>query len=256
MAAPSNLWRRLRQNFGISAPRMAVRTHLPWWGRGAIVLTLVAIIAGMWWWGFDFGQIFGGFNRKEVEARLVSLEDEATKLRAEALDLRARNSTLESEIAMTRGSQEAQQRQTVELSGENAQLKEELAFLQKLVSDSSKQTGLQLQRLSVERDSDEMWRYKLLIVRGGSPKDEFEGNVVLQITLAPIQGAPAGTHGSILMLPEDQPETKSALSLKFKYYQRVEGRIRVPDGMRVTAVTARAFETGQGSPRATRTLQL
>ena len=83
MAMPP-LWRRVRRNFGISAPRMAVRTHLPWWGRGAIFLTLLAIIAGMWWWGFDFGQIFGGFNRKEIEARLVTLETETKKLRAEA----------------------------------------------------------------------------------------------------------------------------------------------------------------------------
>ncbi len=235
---------------------MAVRTHMPWWGRGAIVLTLVAIIAGMWWWGFDFGQIFGGFNRKEVEAKLVTLESETAKLRAEAFDLRARNSTLESELAMTRGSQETQQKQSLELSAENAQLKEELAFLQKLVSDSSKQVGLQLQRLAVERDSDEMWHYNLLVVRGGSPKDEFEGSIVLRATLAPAPGAPAGTHGMILTLPDDQPEAKAALTLKFKYYQRVEGRFHVPAGMRVTAVTARAFETGQTSARATRTLQL
>lgn len=249
-------WRRVRQNFGISAPRMAVRLHLPWWGRGAIILTLVGIIAGMWWWGFDFGQIFGGFNRKEIEAKIATLETEATKLRSEALDLRAKNSTLESELAMTRGSQQTQQKQSIELSGENAQLKEELAFLQKLVSDSSKQVGLQLQRLTVEPDSDEMWHYNLLVVRGGSPKNEFEGSIVLQVTLAPASGAPAGTRGMILTLPEDQPEAKPALALKFKYYQRVEGRFRVPAGMHVTAVTARAFETGQGSARATRTLQL
>ncbi len=124
------------------------------------------------------------------------------------------------------------------------------------MSDSSKQIGLQLQRLAVERDSEEMWHYSLLVVRGGSPKDEFEGNVVLQATLAPAPGAPPGTRGMILTLPDDQLETKPALSLKFKYYQRVEGRFRVPPEMRVTAVTARAFETGQGSPRATRTLQL
>ena len=246
----------MRRSFGISAPRMAVRTHLPWWGRGAIIVTLIGIIAGMWWWGFDFGQIFGGFNRKEIETKISSLETEAKKLRTEAFDLRARNSTLESEIAMTRGSQDAQQKQAIELSAENAQLKEELAFLQKLVSDSSKQTGLQLQRLAVERDSDEMWHYSLLVVRGGSPKDEFEGGIVLQAILTPVAGAPAGTHGTVLTLPDDQPEAKSALSLKFKYYQRVEGRFRVPSGMRVTAVTARAFETGQPSARATRTVQL
>ena len=249
-------WRNVRRSFGISAPRMAVRTHLPWWGRGAIMVTLIGIIAGMWWWGFDFGQIFGGFNRKETELQLVTLEAETKKLRVEAVELRAKNSTLDSELAMSRGAQETQQKQWLELSGENAQLKEELAFLQKLVSDSSKQVGLQLQRLAVERDSDEMWHYNLLVVRGGSPKDEFEGSLVLQVTLAPMPGAPAATRGVILTLPDDQPEAKPALALKFKYYQRVEGRFRVPEGMRVTAITARAFESGQGSAKATRTLQL
>ena len=254
--AKSLWWRSVRQHFGISAPRMAVRTHLPWWGRAVVVITLVGMIVGMWWWGFDFGQIFGGFNRQEVEARLVTLEAESKKLRTEAIDIRAKNATLESELAMARGAQETQQKQSIELAGENAQLKEELAFLQKLVSDSSKQIGVQLQRLSVERDSDEMWHYNLLVVRGGSPKDEFEGNVVLQVTLSPAAGAPAGTRGVVLTLPDDQPEIKPALFLKFKYYQRVEGRFRVPEGMRVTNVTARAFEAGQGTARASRTLQL
>jgi N-acetyl-gamma-glutamylphosphate reductase len=48
---------------------MAVRTHLPWWGRSALLGALLLVIAGMWWWGFDFGQIFGGFHRKQVEER-------------------------------------------------------------------------------------------------------------------------------------------------------------------------------------------
>jgi hypothetical protein len=186
----------------------------------------------------------------------VSLEADTLKLRTEGTELRARNSTLESELAMARGSQESQQKQAIELAGENAQLKDELAFLQKLVSDSNKQIGLQLQRLAVERDGDEMWRYNLLVVRGGSPKDEFDGSVVLQATLAPAPGAPPGTQTRVLTLPEDQPEAKPALTLKFKYYQRVEGRFRVPPGMRVVSVTARAYETGQAPARATRTLQL
>lgn len=248
------VWRRVRQHFGISAPRMAVRTHLPWWGRGAILLTLLAIIGGMWWWGFDFGQIFGGFNRKEVEARLVSLEADATKFRTEAAELRARNATLESELAMTRGKQEALSKQTVELTGENAQLKEELAFLQKLVSDSSKTVGLQIQRLDVEPDGEGTWRFSILVVRGGSPKDEFVGNVVIRATLAATP--PAESAAKVIQIPDDDPETSPALGLKFKYYQRVEGRFRVPAGSHVTAVAVRAYESGQSAPRATRTLSL
>ena len=247
-------WRRVRQHFGISAPRMAVRTHLPWWGRMAIFASLVAFLGGMWWWGFDFGQIFGGFNRKEVEARFVTLEADVAKFRTEATELRARNSALESEIAMTRGAQDAMARQTTELSGENAQLKEELAFLQKLVSDSSKTVGLQIQRVVVEPDGEDMWRYSVLVVRGGSPKDEFVGSVALQATVAAEPGTQAPPH--TIQLPEDDPAAAPALTLKFKYYQRVEGRFRVPGGRRVTAVAVRAYEAGQGSPRATRTLTL
>jgi hypothetical protein len=246
-------WRRVRQHFGISAPRMAVRTHLPWWGRGALVATLLALLAGMSWLGYDFGQIFGGFNRKEIEARLVALEADDAKLRAEATELRTRNTVLESELGMTRGALEALTRQTTELSGENAQLKEELAFLQKLVSDSSKNIGLQILRLTVEPDGEDTWRYSLLVVRGGNPKDEFVGSVVLQATLATT--AP-GQPVKVLTLPQDQPESASALLLKFKYYQRVEGRFHVPPGARLNAIAVRAYEAGQESPRATRGLSL
>ena len=247
-------WRSLRRQFGISAPRMAVRTHLPWWGRSVLVVSLIAIIAGRWWWGFDFGQILGGFHRKEIETRLASLEADASKYRNEAAELRARNAELESELAMTRGRQEALSKQATELTGENAQIKEELAFLQKLVSDSSKTVGLQIQRLDIEPDGENMWRYSVLIVRGGSPKDEFVGNIVLRATLAGVP--PAESAAPAVQIPEDDPAAGPALRLKFKYYQRVEGRFRVPQGSRVTAVAVRAYESGQAVPRATRTLSL
>jgi hypothetical protein len=247
-------WRRVRRHFGISAPRMTVRTHLPWWGRGALLAFLLAIIGGMWWWGFDFGQILGGFNRQEIETRLATLEADRAKLRAEAVELRIRSSALESELGMTRGAQEALTRQASELLSENAQLKEELAFLQKVVSDSSQSVGLQIQRIAVAPDGADMWRYSLLIVRGGSPKEEFKGNVVVQATIS--TGPDGGTQPRTISLPEDEPTTAPALVLKFKYYQRVEGRFRVPPGGRVTAIAVRCFEAGQGNPRATRTLSL
>lgn len=253
MAAPL-WWRRVRTHFGISAPRMAVRTHLPWWGRGALLGGLLVVIAGMWWWGFDFGQILGGLNRKEIEQRLSTLEADTAKYRSEATELRARNTTLESELAMTRGTQEALTRQAAELSGENAQLKDELAFLQKLVSDSSRTVGLQFQRMSIEPEGEDMWRYSLLIVRGGSPKDDFIGNVVLQATVT--SGEDELPTSRVIQLPEDDPASARTLALKFKYYQRVQGRFRIPPGARVTALAVRAYEAGHGGPRASRTLTL
>jgi len=90
-------WRRVRRHFGISAPQMMVRPPLPWWGRSIVIGTLLAVVAGTWWSGFDFGQIFGGWNRTEVQARLASLEPKGRVRRqpcaAGGVRSRARSST-------------------------------------------------------------------------------------------------------------------------------------------------------------------
>jgi hypothetical protein len=246
-------WRRARQHFSIDAPRMAVRSRLPWPWRAVVGVGLVAVVVGMWWWGFDFGQIFGGFNRKEIESRIAALETENAQLRIETAQQRANGTRLESELAMATGAQASLSRQALELQNENSQIKEELVFLQKLVADSNKQVGLAIQRVVVEREREDAWHYSLLVVRGGNPKDEFDGRVTLQVTLQAAAGG-AAPKQTIVTLPDDQPAAAGALALKFKYYQRLEGTITTPSDSVVRAVTVRAFETGQQSPRATRNL--
>lgn len=249
-------WRRVRRRFSISAPRMAVRTHLGWPWRLAIAFALVALVSGMWWWGFDFGQIFGGFNRKEVEQQLVTAKADAERNSLESATLRQANSALESELAMTRGAQAALTKQVAELTQEAQQAKEELAFLQKLVADSSKQVGLSIPRLVVERSGDDGWHYSVLVVRGGAPRDDFEGHVAIAATLSPTQDDSGAGRQTTLLLPDDQPDAAPALKLRFKYYQRVEGTFRVPAGAQVRSLTVRAYEEGNSAPRATRTLAL
>ena len=231
-----------------------MRSRLPWPWRATVVIGLLTIIAGMLWWGVDVGTIFGACNQKERVSKLATLETDKEKMRAEATTLRARNSQLESELAMTTGAQTTLSKQTLELMAENTQLKEELSFLQKLVSDSNKQVGLAIQRLTVEHERDDAWHYSVLVVRGGTPRDEFEGALALQATVQPPSAGGVPARPTVLTLPDEQPELTSALKLKFKYYQRLEGTIRVPPGAQLRSVTARAFEAGQANPRASRTL--
>lgn len=235
---------------------MAVRTHLGWPWRAVLVAGLVTIVAGMWWWGFDFGQILGGFNRQETEAKVALLQAEAAQLRAETALLRAKSSRLETELAMTQGAQSTLSKQAGELLNENSQLKEELVFLQKLVADSNKQVGLSIQRFAVERVRDDMFRYSMLVVRGGNPTAEFAGTVSLQLTLQQTAAGNTPMRPIMLTLPDDQPDTAPPLKLKFKYYQRVEGAFSVPPGAQLKTVTARAFEDGQSNPRATQSLHI
>jgi hypothetical protein len=244
------LGRRLRQTFGISAPRMAVRTHLSWRWRVPALLALVALIGGMWWWGFDFGQFLGGFNRGAVADKQARLEADATAVESENARLRGRLAELESDLNVTRGAQTTLSRQALDLQNENTQMKEELAFLRKLFSDTGKPGVLTIQRLSAEKDRDGVYKFSMLVVRGGNPSDEFSGQLTLLASVA------AGGHSSTLTLPDDQPDTAAALKLKFKYYQRVEGTYRVPPGGQLRSLQARVVEPGQATPKATRSLNL
>jgi hypothetical protein len=242
--------RKLRQTFGISAPRMAVRTHLSWRWRIPALLVLIALTAGMWWWGFDFGQILGGFNRSAVAEQQERMETELAQIRSENARLRTRASELESDLNITRGAQASLSRQALDLQNENTQIKEELAFLQTLFRDTGKQGTVSIQRLSAERDGDDSYHYSLLVVRPGNPVEDFTGQISLQAGLI------ADGHASTLALPDDQPEAAAALKLNFKYYQRVEGTIRVPPGSQLRTLQARVLESGQPGTKASRSLNL
>jgi uncharacterized coiled-coil protein SlyX len=254
---PPPAWlRRLRQHFGISAPRMTVRTHLAWPWRAVIVAAVCLAIAGMWWWGFDFGRLPGGLGKRDTAATVAALEADAARLHDESAQLRARSSRLESELAMRAGALQTLTKQVAELQSENAQLREELAFLQKLLADANKQVGLSIQRLAVERIRDDLYRYSMLIVRGGNPAADFEGSLALQVTVQPAASGGGLAPPIVLSLPDDEPALAGPLHLKFKYYQRVEGTFHVPPGALVRALTARAFEDGHPNPRTTRSLNV
>ena len=55
----------LRRRFGISAPKLSVRTHWSWKVKLAIIGVAVALFAGLFYGGFDAGRIFAGFQHRQ-----------------------------------------------------------------------------------------------------------------------------------------------------------------------------------------------
>ena len=223
------------------------------WKRGAAAIAGVVIAAAIGWRILGADDHGREIDRVDVAVRAAELETENASLRSEATRLRTRNSELESELAIARSAHDTMAKQTADLSAENAELKEQAAFLHQLVGEAGTKQGLAIARLAVERQAEDLWRYTLLVVRGGSPRDEFAGRLVLQATLQGPEAAGEATQ--LLTLPDAQPDTAGALKLAFRHYQRIEGSFRVPSGARVTALEARVFDSRGGTPRAVRTLQ-
>ena len=61
------LIKRIRQRFGISAPRMTVRTHVAWYWRWLLFFSLLSMSLTLAAWMYDAGRRFAGFDRGEIE---------------------------------------------------------------------------------------------------------------------------------------------------------------------------------------------
>jgi hypothetical protein len=242
--------RHFRRHFGISAPRLTVRTHLGWHWRAVIWTTAIVIIAWMIWWGFDFGRFLAGFDSSAAGRERAQLHEEAQTLRVDNESLRTRTIQLESELQVAKGAQATLSKQTLALQSENTQIKQELVFLHRLMAGTSKDGAPLIQRVQVDREAGDTYRYQILLVSGGNSEAEFNGRLQLQVIL--MQSGQRST----ITLPDDQPASKMAMALNFKYYQRVEGTFNVPAGSRVKSVQARLFENGKSEPRAMHTLNL
>jgi hypothetical protein len=242
--------KQVRQHFGVSAPKLSVKTHVAWPLRALGIGCVLAIVGWMVWTGFDAGRLLGGFYKSEAEERRSQLETQVATLSEENRQLLSRLTRLESEAQMAKGAQDSLTRQALALQTENTQLKEELSYLQQLVSGNSKEGAITVHRATVERDGPEQVRVRMLIVQGGARGVVFTGQLSLGLEL--LQDG----KRQHISLPEEQPETAMALKLNFTYYQRIDVAVKVGPGASVRTLQTRVFQAGSPQPRVTLTVNL
>ena len=246
---PSKLLKKIRQRFGIAAPRMTVRTHVAWYWR---MLGLVAVLScsfALAAWMYDAGRRFAGFDRSEAEQELSQLRESVAKLTQETVGLRASVNASESKLQIERAAQAQLGRQVKVLEDENARLKEDLAFFENLIPSEHRDNTLLINRFQVEPGAlPGEFRYRLLLLQGGRRDKPFQGNLQLLVTLQQ-EGKSA-----IITLPEEG--AAPAYKISFKYFQRVEGTFRIAPGAQVKMVQVRIFESGSAEARATQSFNL
>jgi hypothetical protein len=245
----ANLLKKARQRFGISAPRMMVKTHIAWYWRmfGLIAVLSCSLVLAAWM--YDAGRRFAGFDRSEVEQEISQLRDSVKKLTEENAALRASVNASESKLQIERAAQAQLVKQVKGLEDENARLKEDLAFFENLMPSERKDNALSINRFRVDPDAmPGEYRYRLLLVQGGTRTQPFQGS--LQLLLNLLQDG----KNAIITLPEDG--AAPAYRISFKYFQRVEGTFRVAPGARVKSVQIRILESGSGQVRASQSVNL
>ena len=247
------LW-KFRQRFGIAAPKVAVRTHVPWYLRWLGLALLFAFSAALAAWMYDAGRRFAGFDRSEVQDELSKVRSTLADTRAELERLRAVANAADSRVSIERTAQQNLAQQIRSLEQENARLKEELATFESMLSSEARNSqGLTVYRFKVEPDLlPGEYRYRLLLLTPSTRRErEFHGRLELVVNLT------EGGRSAIMSFPEPADTAgAAAFKLGFKYFQRVEGTFRVSPKAKVESVQVRVYEGTSTQPRATHLVTL
>jgi len=233
-------WKLLRRRLSISAPRMTIRSHLPWplrWAVAAVVLGFSAAIA---LWAFELGKGLAGLDKGSRD-ELVQLRAEVARLRAEGERATSIANTADSLLKAERTAQERLAQQLRQLEADKQALQADLGFFERLLPVAGE--GVQLRGLQAERKAPGELRYQLLVMQPGKSVSEFKGR--FDITVA---GTLDGKAWSMSLPGGPKP-------LQLKQYARLEGLIDHPAGAVIQTVQARVTDS-QGTVKSTQTVRL
>jgi hypothetical protein len=244
MAAPgaSVKLRRLRQRFGIAAPKVSVRTHYPWYWRALAVVVMLSVSLAVARWIYDAGRSIAGYDSSSSVEKIEALKARIGVLTSELAEAKAAASVAESNLKVDKAAQLQLASRARELETENAALKQDLAFFEGLLPDSvvaPGESGVRINRFRVERDSaGGQYRYRLLIVHNPS-KQQKEMRGELQFSLKVQQ---QGKDAMILVPPDGGDRVPYRFEVR--HFQRSEGVLPLPAGTVLKSVEVRIIQDG------------
>ena len=237
----------MRRRMTIAAPKMAVRTHIPWYWRALFWIVVLSISLAFGAWIYDAGRKFAGFDRNEIQQELTDLRTSVARLGGENTRFKAESNAAGSKLSIEQTAQKRLADQVRVLETENTRLKEDLALFEGMVAAERKEGAFAINSFRVELENGRL-RYRLLITRGartgsilgGGQEPEFSGRIEFQIT--PDSLAKGASEGGMIRLPAVEEAGADNYRVKFRYFQRLEGELTLPAGTTPKQVQVRLLE--------------
>jgi len=233
-------WKLLRRRLSISAPRMIVRSHLPWPLRWAAVALMFGFSAALALWAFEFGKNIAGLDRRSVD-ELAQLRVEVAELRAEREKAISVANTAQSLLTTEKTVQDRLAQQLKLVEADNMALKADLGFFERLLPAGAAD-GVMIRGLQAELKAPGQMRFQLLAMQAGKRPTEFSGRYDVTLT-----GTLDGKPWTFAQPGGPQP-------LQLRQYLRLEGVIDHPPQAVVKTVSVRVLDLN-GTVRATLTVK-
>ena len=225
----------LRRRLTISAPRMSVRSAMPWPFRWAIVAIVLGFCAAIGLWAFEFGKDIAGLEKGSKE-EMQRLRIELTEARAELVKVKQERehaqsiaNTADTLVTAEKASHESLLAQLKQLEGDNRTLRDDLGFFEKLIPAAGAD-GLAIRSLQADMLGNGKLKWQVLVIQSGKNPPEFNGR--LEVSFSGLLNGKPWTAA----LSGDTP------AIKVKQYGRMDGEFEVPAQVVVKGMSAKVMD--------------
>ncbi len=223
-------FRLLRRRLTISAPRMAVRSAMPWPLRWVVVAIVLGFCAAIGLWAFEFGKDIAGLD-KDAKEELVKLRDEAKRLREERDKAQSVANTSGSLLTAERAAQEKLATQIRQLEADNRSLRDDLGFFEKLIPSPGAES-IAIRGVQAELLSPTQLRWQVLVIQAVKNAPQFTGKI--ELALSGVQGGK----------PWSATVPEGGVPVQLQQYRRIEGVYDLPPSTVLKAVTVKLTKDG------------
>ena len=191
---------------------------------------------------YNHGLNMAGFDKVSTFQRQQGLRDEMNRLKDDNQSLRESLARAQRALQMDQTAYQELDQALKDSAREILKLREELTFYRNIISPANKVGGLQIQSLNIERSgtdsSKNEFRYKLVLVQALKHDRQVYGRASLNVI-----GMQAGEEAT-LAYPQ---ASEKAISLNFKYFQEVDGVLRLPGNFKPLRVKVHVTTNGPGA---------
>jgi hypothetical protein len=227
--------RLLLRRLTVSAPRMAVRSALPWPFRWAVLAIVFGFCAAIGLWAFEFGKDIAGLERgskvelQQARTELAALHAELVTTKAASDQAQSIANTVDTLLTTEKVAQEKVLAQNKQLEVENRSLRDDLGFFEKLIPTAGG-GGLAIRGLQAELRNEREMKWQVLVIQANKNAPEFTGQLELSFS-GLLNGKPW-----LATLPG------GAQKFKLKQYGRMEGVFELPAQVVVKGLSAKVME--------------
>jgi len=206
----------------------------------AVLLLLLLLIAA-WggWFVTDRSMRLGGAERAGLEAHILALE---AKLRAAREDVAMYQTG--NEVAFQ--AQEHVRQELRALRDQQAELQEAVTFYKSIMSPGEETQGLRVERLDMTSTPfPDIFGYRLVLSQPGDNSKFVTGDISFLVHGTDSQGQ-SGQRAAMVV------EEDSDNAFRFRYFQELTGRIRLPAGFLPREIIVEVQAGGRETDKVTR----